>query len=151
MNKRKAHLCHGCDCVSPLRSSHVALLLVDNLNLDSSLIMSSSDLPLLSRWSWALDVEIRISWPSSWGTLTPHSLLGPGPPPVLEGPRGSSRGFWVVVFFCHLRHFLCWVVDSVTVIDSCVLETNLLLTSRHIRTTSRHRAAPPTGNTADVC
>lgn len=46
MNK-KAHVCH--DCVSPLQSSNVALLLVDNLNLDSSLIMSSSDLPLLSR------------------------------------------------------------------------------------------------------
>lgn len=57
---------------------------------------------------WRCSSGTRISWPSSWGTLTPHSLLGPGPPPVLEGPWGSSRGFC----FCFLSPWTFFMLIS---------------------------------------
>lgn len=82
--------------------------------------MSSSDLPLLSRWSWTLDVEMflrtRISWPSSWGTLTPHSLLGPGPPPVFEGPWGFFVFVTLNIFYVEYMSLSltlgCWKQTS---------------------------------------
>lgn len=55
-------------CQSVCFSSLISLVSSESLNLDSSLIMNSSDLPLLSRWPCA---------PPLLGVLLPHLPEGP--------------------------------------------------------------------------